>query len=84
MLTHPRAINQKLLRLALLPVQIQLAILDVKDGVLSRLSVGALRVELVVRDVQDELVLGGAALGEVDGGGGPQRHNAELADGDRA
>lgn len=69
LLTHAGTVNQELLHLVLVAVEVQLAVLDVEDGISPGLAVGALGVELVLGEVQDELVPRGADAGEVNRGG---------------
>ena len=69
MLTHARTVGEELLHLVLAAKEEELAVLDVEDGVCPSFPVGALGVELVFGEVQDDLALGGADLGEMDRGG---------------
>lgn len=68
-LTHARTVNEDPLHLVLAAVEEQLAVFDVEDGVRPSFPIGALGVELVFGEVQDELALSGADLGEMDWGG---------------
>ncbi len=68
-LTHAGTVDEDPLHLVLAAVKEQLAVLDVEDGICPSFPIGALGIELVFGEVQDELALSGANLGEMDWGG---------------
>jgi hypothetical protein len=78
-LAHARTVDQELLHDVTLAVEVQLLVLDVEDGILPHLPVSALGVELIIGKVQGNAVLRGADACEMDWGGGPTRHDPELA-----